>query len=318
MGCDMFDNHRVPAVVIAIGLSVGILLVGSQASGGEGVKTRVIVERQSGFFGCLESYSVFLNGEHIGDVSSGGTLEVQRFLSVDEFNVLKIKTKWFSHVLNAIQFIPDSGTVRFRMSIEMGLWESDFKIETMSGASASGAGGAPRITLAERMIFKKVASEEYRAVEGFAVQASRSSTWERGVSLSHSSESLAEGGIDVGVLRTRIGKRVADMLASDIREATTAASAVTIDGNVWETLRIDWYAIVRPGKASLEVDGVRREVVFEYIVGYKPVPGSGKRRNQSTVGSSDENPFGSDCPDETTPLSTEQPRGRNPLIGSYR
>jgi hypothetical protein len=317
----MFDNHRVPAVVIAIGLSVGMLLVGSLASGGEGVKTRIIVERQACFLGCLEPLPVYLNGKHVGDVSSGGTLDVERVLSADDVNVLKVETTRLFHVFSESHFIPDSPTVRFRMWIEVGWWKNSFKLEAVSGTVAEGAGSMPRITMAERTILKKVGSEEYTAVEGFAVQASWSSTWERGVSLSQMSESLREGGIDVGVLRTKIGKRVADLLAADIRQATTTGSNATIDGNVWERLRIDWYSIVRPGKAFLQADGVTREVAFEYIIGYKPVPVGGKRRDGKYVGANgDGDPSESMLPhDGTRSLDAERSKTLNPFKPSgYR
>lgn len=320
MGCEMFDRRRVTAVVIAIGLSIEILLVSGQAFGDEGIKTRIIVERQDCIFGRYEPLPVYLNDEYVGDVLSGGTLEVQRLLSADEANVVKVETKRGCHIFSEIHFLPDSSTIRLRVSVEVGWWQNRLKLEALSGTLVEGAGSVPRITLAEKTILKKVASEEYRAVEGFSVQASRSTTWERGVSLSRTSESLREAGLNLKILEARIGKRVADMLASDIREATTAGSTATIDGNVWERLRIDWYAIIRPGKAFLEADGVQREVVFEYIVGYKPVPAGGKRRNQGAGGAIEEDdPFGSDYSDEITPLGTEQPRGRNPLIStSYR
>lgn len=320
MGCDMSQNHRVPAAGIVLGLSLGLVLICDSAFGGEGAKTRIIVTRDAQTCGSLVLLPVFLDGERLGDISSGGTLDVWRAVPAGRTHTLRVGPTQNVSSSAETRFVANSPTVEFRVWVDVGWWVGTVKVEAVSGTIPPGSVNVQDVILGEKTIQRKVASEEYQAVDGFAVQVSRSSTWERGVSLSRISESLIRGGITVGVLEASIEGSVADMFASEIRQSTTAGSTATIDGDVWKTLRVDWYAIVRPGKAFLEVDGLRREVAFEYIVGYKPVPVGGKRRNQSAGGAIDEDdPFGADYSDETTPLGTEQPRGRNPLIStSYR
>ena len=136
-----------------------------------------------------------------------------------------------------------------------------------------------QVTLGENVILKKVATEEYTLIEGATVQPSRSTNLQQAVSLSRSVESLVEAGIDLRVVRAEIGARIADMLGDELRGTTSTGTVVTIDGNVWEKARIDWYAKIRPGKVILKAAGATHELPFEYTVGFEPkVTGSPRRR----------------------------------------
>ncbi len=154
-----------------------------------------------------------------------------------------------------------------------------------SDAVSTTAANVQKVTLGEKVILKKVASEEYTLIEGATVQPSRSTALQQAVSLPRAAESLVEAGIDLKVVRAEIGARIADMLGDELRGTTSTGTQVTIDGNVWEKARIDWFAKARAGTAILEVKGATHELSFEYTIGFEPkVAGTPRRRPDGSRG----------------------------------
>ena len=158
-------------------------------------------------------------------------------------------------------------------------WSNPLGADSPSDPASAIAANVQKVTLGENVIFKKIATEAYTLIEGTTVQPSRSTTLQWGVSLSGAVELLGNVGIDLRAVRAEIGARVSDMLGDELPEATTTGTLVTIDGNVWEESRIDWYAKIRPGKVILKACGATHELPFEYTVGFVPkVTGSPRRR----------------------------------------
>jgi hypothetical protein len=145
-------------------------------------------------------------------------------------------------------------------------------------------------TLAQDVIVRKIDSEEFTLEEGVTVHAVRSSTLQRGVNLSRSMELLVEGGVEGGIsagfvakVKADIGVRVANTLGNELQQAQTTESIVELNGDVLESARVEWYGRIRRGKAVLEVNGVARELPFEYILSFFPKQHTVPRRRSSNV-----------------------------------
>ncbi len=178
----------------------------------------------------------------------------------------------------------ESGWQGFRRGVVHGFtrvfkdWRNPLGADLPSDPASASAASVQKVTLGEDVILKKVATEEYTLIEGATVQPSRSTALQQAVSLSRAAESLIEAGIDLRVVRAEIGARIADMLGDELRGTTSTGTAVTIDGNVWEKARIDWYAKTRAGKVILAVNGAAHELQFEYTIGFVPrVAGTPRR-----------------------------------------
>jgi hypothetical protein len=234
-------NHR---SVIAVGISIGLLSGCGHAWAGEAKTTKPVVQLHAQLQGKPPSSTP--DKAKPGNASSGFVQDLKR------------------------------GIVHGFTSVFEG-WTNSLKADLSALAASASAANVQKVTLGENVVLKKIASEEHTLIEGTTVQPSRSTTLPQGVSLSRAAESLGEAGIDLKAVKAEIGARVSEMLGDELREAT--GTLVTIDGNVWERARIDWYAKIRAGKVILEANGITHELPFEYTVGFEQkVAGTPRRR----------------------------------------
>ena len=242
----MTRDHRTSRNINSLGISISLLFCCVHAWAGEGKKTKPVVQPHSQLRG--EPSSSALGQANPADASSGWVQDVKK-------GVVHGFTKVFKD------------------------WRNPLGADLPSDPASAIAATVQKVTLGENVILKKIATEEYALIEGTTVQPSRSTTLQRGVSLSRAVELLGEVGIDLTAVRAEIGVRLSDMLGDELPEATTTGTLVAIDGNVWEKARIDWYARIRSGKVILKAGGVTHELPFEYTVGFEPkVTGSPRRR----------------------------------------
>ena len=257
---------RSPAAVVAIGISVGVILCGQ--ANGEDVSTRLVVQRWTQIYS--DTFVVTLNGRRLGNISSGGTLSVEVDLHRDRANVLRVDSGGDDPQVKEIRFVPHGATVKLQVYWLLD-WEGfHLTAGLLSGASVPSSASVYQILLDEDVVVRKVDSEEYTLSEGVSYQPSWTSTLEEGINFTRSTEYLAGVGVDLQLVKADIGVRVSNILGKDIRRSTSRQSVTTLDGNVLQSARVDWFARIRPGKVLLEVDGATRELPFEYIIGFYP------------------------------------------------
>jgi hypothetical protein len=223
-------------------------------------------------------FMVTLNGQRVGNVSSGGTLSANVSLHRDRANVLKVESADDTSYAKEIRFVPHGATVRIHAYWELDWQGYHLKAELLKGASVPGPTRIHRVLLDDDVVVRKIDTEEYTLSEGVTVQPGMTTTLEEGVSFTRSVEYLGGIGIDLQAIKFDVGARVSSMLGKDIRQSTARQSITTLDGNVLESARVEWYARIRRGKVTLEADGTRRELPFEYVISYFPKVHSVPRR----------------------------------------
>jgi hypothetical protein len=230
----MIRDHRTLGKVIALGILISLLSGCGHAPGGEGTNTKPVLRPRAQLHG--EPSSDSQAQAEPGDVESG----------------------WHAFGRSVVD-----GFTSFYTG-----WKNPLKADQPSDAAPTNAAKLQRVILGKKEFFKKVASEERTLIKGVRLELSRASTLERGVSLSREFETLFPGNIGV-VVKAELGARMLEMLGDEIRRATTTEGLASIDGNVWEKARIDWYAQIYSGNAILEINGVTHEVPFEYTIGFR-------------------------------------------------
>lgn len=269
--------------VVLFAFGIGIAFNAALAFAGE--ESGVIIVAKGHGDQALRTQEVIINGEHVGTVGNNETKKFSFTPANNGENELYLRDMdgfpQFRGPINSKKYTfkaGDGSKVMLSFERMRGSYVIDMDL-TIKEAGAIG-GGKNRnnntvsilgIELGDRVDEREIDSEIIETPPGIEQEYEISRKLERSISFSDSVSHEYSGKLELKVLSTAIGKKMATESEETVNQSETIRRNLKVNGDKTPKTKVVWIAQFKTGTAMFLTNGEKKIIPFSIQVGLKPV-----------------------------------------------
>lgn len=259
---------------IANVFGASVLLLGGASFSQAEENVTLKIQRTAEVFGAIHGHNIFVNGERVATVYTGGTAEVAFPPAKDGINTLTVgttDTRYAEERSDAETFAAHAGAV---VHLTVANFDPEgysypvayTEIRVEKPGTPAPTSAALSVSLNEMPVEVVVASEVVKTPPGIKRTVKRTRTVEHAVALTDATTLSANGGIDLNVVSIGIKGEIEKTLSQSFRQSETIEQSIEIDGAVLPAVRLDWVERRRTGTATVTLNGAPVQVPFQFTL----------------------------------------------------